>query len=301
MRTDDQLTIGGNSDAYPFYVRKDDSSWQALFRNRAVDGADVYIAHGDGNGMRIRGRTTNTKYSLKLQNLNDDTNVFYNNGKVGLGLQGNVGIGTTSPIHKLHLQTVGRDGIRLEGNNTGDAIFQVDNGGGTHYIFDKSNENTFNIESANDLVFRTNGPSERMRITESGKVQIGNVVSTSNSYKLFVETGILSEKVKVAVKSTGDWSDYVFEEDYELMPIEELEDYVAENKHLPNVPSAEEVVKEGIDMAKMDAKLLEKIEETHLYIIELKIKKNEFLYKHFSYLDSDFDLLLLFFSECKLV
>lgn len=104
----------------------------------------------------------------------------------------------------------------------------------------------------------------------ANKVAIGNVDTNPKDYQLFVEKGILTEQVKVAVKSTGEWSDYVFEEDYNLMTIEELENYVSKNKHLPNVPSAEEVVKNGIDMAQMDAKLLEKIEEAYLYIIELK-------------------------------
>jgi len=126
-----------------------------------------------------------------------------------------------------------------------------------------------NTVGAGNLVFQHDG-KDKMNILDNGKVAIGDVVTTSNNYKLFVEKGILAEKVRVAVKSSGDWADYVFEENYEMMPINQLEDYVAENKHLPNVPSAEEVVKEGIDLAKMDAKLLEKIEEAYLYIIDLK-------------------------------
>jgi len=100
------------------------------------------------------------------------------------------------------------------------------------------------------------------------KVVIGDVSSPSNDYKLFVEKGILTEKVRVAVKDSADWADYVFANDYELMPIEQLEDYITENNHLPNVPSAEEVVNNGVDMAKMDATLLEKIEELTLYVIQ---------------------------------
>jgi len=123
-----------------------------------------------------------------------------------------------------------------------------------------------------------------MQYREDGRVIIGSSPFTltrvagnganivAGDYKLFVENGILTEKCKVAVKSTNFWSDYVFEEDYEMMDIEELEDYVSENKHLPNVPSAEEVVENGIDVATMDAKLLEKIEEAYLYIINLNKK-----------------------------
>lgn len=93
--------------------------------------------------------------------------------------------------------------------------------------------------------------------------------SMSGGYRLLVKGGVMTEKVKVALASTGDWSDYVFEPDYKRLTLEEVEKFVKENKHLPNVPSAEEMVKGGLDVAKTDAKLLEKIEELTLYVIEL--------------------------------
>lgn len=108
-----------------------------------------------------------------------------------------------------------------------------------------------------------------------GNVVIGNVTTPNTNYKLFVEKGILTEKLKVAVSTTANWSDYVFSKDYKLMPLEEVSLFVQKNKHLPGVPSAEEVVKEGIDMATMDAKLLEKIEELTLYLIEIKKENAE--------------------------
>jgi hypothetical protein len=101
-------------------------------------------------------------------------------------------------------------------------------------------------------------------------------VSAPAGYKLYVETGILTEKVKVAVKSTANWSDFVFAKDYKLKTLEEVDAFITLNKHLPGVPSAEEVVKSGIDVATMDAKLLEKIEEITLYMIDLK-KESEAL------------------------
>ena len=61
-----------------------------------------------------------------------------------------------------------------------------------------------------------------------------------------------------------------FAKDYQLKSLEEVETYINENKHLPDVPSAEEVVKSGINVAEMDALLLQKIEELTLYMIELK-------------------------------
>jgi hypothetical protein len=109
-------------------------------------------------------------------------------------------------------------------------------------------------------------------LTVNGSVVIGNPsqVSVPTGYKLYVQTGILTEKVKVALTTTSDWADYVFAPDYKLRSLEEVEKFVNANKHLPGLPSAEALVAEGgFDVAKMDAKLLEKIEELTLYVVKL--------------------------------
>ena len=105
-----------------------------------------------------------------------------------------------------------------------------------------------------------------MRIDENGKVGIGTDVMPGD-YLLYVKDGILAEKIKSAVCCIGAWSDYAFQKDYELMPLSELEKYIEDNKHLPGVPTAEEVVENGIEMAEMDATLLLKIEELTLYTL----------------------------------
>lgn len=109
------------------------------------------------------------------------------------------------------------------------------------------------------------------QLTVNGNMVVGDpslVCIPNTNYKLFVQTGILTEKVRVAVNCSANWSDYVFEPDYKLMNLKELEHYVTENKHLPNIPSADEVVEEGMDVGEMTSKLLGKIEELSLYIIE---------------------------------
>ncbi len=95
------------------------------------------------------------------------------------------------------------------------------------------------------------------------------VISGNNAgeNQLVVEGKIGAQKIKVS--ATG-WADYVFDEDYDLNTIEEVENYVEENNHLPNVPSTDEVLEEGIDVAEMDATLLRQIEELWLHVIELK-------------------------------
>ena len=114
-----------------------------------------------------------------------------------------------------------------------------------------------------------------MFLGDNGRVGI-NVdpanMLTTEAFRLYVGGGILTDKVKVALVS--DWADFVFEDDYELKSLEEVESFIGENGHLPDVPSAEEVEEEGIDLGEMDAILLKKIEELTLYMIELK-KENE--------------------------
>jgi len=70
------------------------------------------------------------------------------------------------------------------------------------------------------------------------------------------------------VKSQSNWSDFVFKKDYELPSLEEVSSFIREKGHLPDVPSAESVEKNGIHLGNMDATLLQKIEELTLYAIE---------------------------------
>lgn len=107
--------------------------------------------------------------------------------------------------------------------------------------------------------------------TSNGKIYLGSTSvypSTTGNYKLFVEGGILTEKVKVALRSSANWADYVFANDYKLMPLTEVEKFVKTNKHLPGIDSAEVLAKNGLDVAEMQSKQMEKIEELTLYIID---------------------------------
>lgn len=117
----------------------------------------------------------------------------------------------------------------------------------------------------------------------AGTVRIGNVTapcSTGSCYSLYVEKGILAERFKCALSSDNtNWSDFVFNKDYKLMDIYELEKFVKKNHHLPNIPSAKEVYRDGIDLGEMNARLLEKIEELTLYMVKQQkeidaLKKN---------------------------
>ena len=95
-----------------------------------------------------------------------------------------------------------------------------------------------------------------------------NGATTSSTYKLAVNSGILCEELKVMADVPS--SDYVFEKEYELKSLSEVEKFVKENKHLPEIPSAQEFKENGYKVGEMDNLLLQKIEELTLYIIDLQ-------------------------------
>ena len=99
------------------------------------------------------------------------------------------------------------------------------------------------------------------------KRNTGNVgIGTTNpgDYKLAVNGTIRAKEIKV---ETG-WSDFVFADNYKLMPLNKLEKYIKRNKSLPGIPSEKEVFENGVELGEMQAKFLEKIEELTLYVIE---------------------------------
>ena len=105
----------------------------------------------------------------------------------------------------------------------------------------------------------------------SGAINSFPSFSTGSKYRLIVQDGILTEKLKVALRNGTEWADYVFEQDYKnkMMTLEEIENFTLKNKHLPNVLSANEMAIEGVDLLKTSSMLLGKIEELTLYLIEM--------------------------------
>jgi hypothetical protein len=106
-----------------------------------------------------------------------------------------------------------------------------------------------------------------MRITKAGNVGIGTM--SPGNYKLAVE-GILG--AREVVVTTSPWADYVFRPGYRLQSLNEVSAYIQANGHLPEIPTEAEVKEKGISVGEMQAKLLAKIEELTLHMIELEAK-----------------------------
>lgn len=160
--------------------------------------------------------------------------------------------------------------VQLQGTTTDQSPWNITGNAGTN-----PSVNFLGTIDSQDLVVKTSN-SERMKVTSDGRITMGGATLSCpdcSDYRLFVKDGIRTEKIKIDIASANGWADYVFKKDYKLATLEEVEKHINDKGHLPNIPSAEEVVKNGLNLGEMDAKLLEKIEELTLYSIDLN-KKN---------------------------
>ncbi|MEL6558036.1 MAG: hypothetical protein AAFQ94_07620 [Bacteroidota bacterium] len=204
---------------------------------------------------------------LKFQMAGADQFVVKRNGRFGIGI--------SNPEEKLHV--VGTSSIVGNIGNISDQIWrtgqhtlelQNTDAGDVVLAFHRSGHTSSSIRhtSSGGLTFTANGShnTTHMYIKSNGFVGIG----TSNPDTELAVKGIIhSEEVKVDLNVPGP--DYVFEEDYDLISLEETKAYISANKHLPEVPSAKEMEANGINLSDMSMTLLRKIEEMTLHQIEL--------------------------------
>jgi hypothetical protein len=224
-----------------------------------------------GYGMGWLGTKSNHPLAFFTNNSNQQMTITTN---------GNVGIGTITPDYRLNVSSnivqsnTNTDLLKLTGQNP----VMVFSNGTTDFGYIKAwtyqpyapftNGLLIGSSPGNPIFFSTNNYSLSMIVADNGNVGIGTANPT---YKLSVNDNIHSKEVVV---ETG-WADYVFNNNYQLKPLQEVEKFIEENKHLSGIPSAEEIEKNGLQLGDTQKKMMEKIEELTLYVIELNKQVKE--------------------------
>jgi hypothetical protein len=216
-----------------------------------VDGVDNNNA--GNNGLLINyfcGRNTGINVGWDIPNGKDGGTVFMgakvdmqNSLKIGWTQSGIIDLNTSIEINQ---NTNNGNGVKVQTWNTGVKAYSV---------LRNDNKNTFVVYGSG--------------VTRIG-VGVPKVGGIAENAMLSVDGLILAKEVRVAVSTTTHWADYVFAKGYKLKSLSDVEQYILKHKHLPEVPSAEEVKENGIDMLEMNSILLKKIEELTLYTIALQ-------------------------------
>jgi hypothetical protein len=232
--------------------------------------AKMEIRGATGDGLYVTSTTQSLRFTTGAGGAligaasNNSTN-FISNNTIGASLKpdGTFGIGVTNPTYRLDVN--GRMRLRHNGITSG------------IWFNDATNVESSFIGQYTDNLWGIFGNAWQFALNRNdGTVYMGSSnldnenLNLGAGYKLRVFGKIIGEEVRVQLKTA--WPDYVFEKDYKKLSLNELEQFVKENKHLPNIPSAKEVEKDGQHLGEIQIKLLEKIEELGLYIIELNKK-----------------------------
>ena len=205
--------------------------------------------------------TTSSTNTFLLRNSAGDTIMrVRDDGRMGIGYN------TSTYGRTINL---GGTGINFYTSNEaafGGAVFPTDT---SIVIWSNSNANNYLVlqPSWGNTGIGTYTPNAKFHL--NGAQLIGNNSQRiATGYELSVDGDVIAESF--VTQNSTSWPDYVFEDNYHLMPLSDLEKSIRKNKHLPNVPSAADIEKNGINLGQMSSALLEKVEELTLYIIQLE-------------------------------
>ena len=238
-------------------------------------GRFTFSAAGCTSGYEISQTIDNTGYRLNVGSTIRNYKVATNGAdRLTITNTGLVGLGTTAPTQALNV--VGRIAVSPSGTGSdegynGALMITKPQASGQYINLVRSTTNVWSIGtvyssstfgiglgSSSDAAFT----HPFFNIDTNGNVGIATTIPDS---KLTVNGTIHATEVKVDLTVPAD---YVFKSDYKLMPLNDVEKYVKINSHLPEIPSAEEITKNGLKMGEMQNKLLQKVEELTLYMIE---------------------------------
>jgi hypothetical protein len=220
-------------------------------------GADAGLAVGD-NGYAMMGSAVSGGTNLII----DNNEIMVRSGYTSpstLTLQndgGNVNIGAYTSISAgLALNTSG-EALKINGTNP---YVQLYSGGIARFFMQQN--------GAHLTIANSNGNSSGNLVLGGSQITIGQI-TPAVGYKLSIDGKAICEELKVQLK--GNWPDYVFANDYKLRSLDELQSFINTNKHLPGIPAASELEKNGMEVGDMQKRMMEKIEELTLYILDLQ-------------------------------
>ena len=190
-----------------------------------------------------------------------------------LNLSNSLAVGFTNalPSAALHIKSAKPAGNTTIIADANDPLFTLKNAGvdkGFVLLADDDIKiGTFASNNLGNFVIRTNG-ADRIVVRPDGKMVLGSPTGSAP-----VSNHLLAVKGRIAateftVTNVAAWPDYVFADDYKLKSLEETEAFIKTNKHLPNMPAAAVVEKDGYDIGDMQKRMMEKIEELTLHLIE---------------------------------
>ena len=259
------LGIGTTNPLYKLHIHESGTTGSVPPTRIHLTNSETGTAWNDGLQIIQNGVDQNYKANFLLRE--NAQMAFWTNNieRFTIDKTGNIGIGTTNPLSKLHVKGT----ATIENLN-----LRKTDGSGTAG-FDLSGTGTYIHIAGDGIIPKNNGVQDigiggwrfrNLNLESTAYIGNGVVIGTNqipSGYRLAVKGKVIAEEVKV---ETG-WSDFVFEKDYDLPTLKEVENHIKEKGHLKDIPSAQEVAENGILLGQMDSKLLQKIEELTLYTI----------------------------------
>lgn len=266
-----KLTVKGGVAIAPDTIISDEGYHGHLMITKPKESGQYINLTRSGEFVWSIGTVFNTNtFAISNGNVYDSQFI---NPYFSINRMGNVGIGIANPLHKLDVNgKIGTNDVVLS-SKIGRELnhpFIYNNYQFDHFslgwVYDPAVPASLGYSlwasgSAGIKFFTEAQP--RLTINRFGSVGIG---TTEPGAKLDVIGDIRAHEVKVCM---DQGCDFVFEEDYNLMDLDDLDRFISKNKHLPEIAPAAIMESEGINLSKMNAQLLQKIEEQTLYIIDL--------------------------------